>query len=131
MTRFLKTCLIWLLMLALPAQAVAAAAGSSCASRHQAMPAPAWHEQSAADHQDPQSAHHIASADKPGHNKHKHKSGACSACAACCVGAAVISTIPDWTPATGNSFIAVVSPAPAFTAYIPAGPERPPRSAIL
>lgn len=143
MTRLFKTLLIWLLALVLPAQAIAAAAKSCCGSRHHAISELSSatmltesHDPDAGMHHGTAHAsvdageHHGAAADDTGASAagHSHyKSSYCSACAACCIGAAVAPSMPDWTPASRNSFIPITSPPGAFTAHVPAGLERPPR----
>jgi hypothetical protein len=141
MTRLFKTLLIWLLILVLPAQAIASTAKSSCGPRHHAVSELGAHGTHALQthHCSDHSAHAADGrhgAADAGNDCHaaahgKFKSSFCSACAACCVGAAVIPAMPDWTPASGNSFIAVACAVPALTAYIPSGPERPPRPISL
>jgi hypothetical protein len=53
--------------------------------------------------------------------------GKCSHCASCCVGAAVLPTVPVAPmPATFSSIVRSAA-EPAMTTHIPTTPERPPR----
>jgi hypothetical protein len=137
MTRLLRTFLIWMLLLALPAQAIASAIKTSCGPTHHSItstvaaePQHSHHGMHNADY------HHYDVADSTVEGdalpdmsdaSGKYKSSFCSACAACCVGAAAIPSQLDWAPVHTGSFISVISPESSFTGHIPAGPERPPR----
>ena len=140
----IRTLLIWLMVLAVPAQGAAAATMAYCGPNHhgggtatQAL------ETESAQHSNHRSgthsahAHHDMSAladegnsaaadsaaSPPGGHADKQK---CSACASCCsIGAMLSSTIavpvPDVTPTV---FSAVV---PSVDAFATDGPDRPPR----
>lgn len=143
MNRFFKTLLVWVLVLALPAQALGSAFKLSCGPMHQVGTSikPSFLE--------PTDARHAARHEVTDHATHHHsmnddadndtfgeastassqyKSAYCSACATCCTGAAVMHSGLNWIPIYGNSFIAPISPASSFTGHIPARLERPPRS---
>ena len=128
MTARMRWLMTWILLLALPVQGFAAANMVNCAAAHHQMA------------QGPQSDHrhhHSALAGAAGeqHGKHAdHQIGKlakfkCSACASCCIGAAL-------QPAP----LAALSPAPVMApdAFVPAsrigfvtdGPDRPPRIAL-
>lgn len=143
MTRLFKTLLICLLALVLPAQAIASAAKSCCGPRHHAVSELSSAKRVTESHDLDADMHHGAAqasvdtdkthgaaSDDAGTSAAGHlqyKSSYCSACAACCIGAAVVPAMSDWTPPSRNSFIPIISPPHAITAHIPAGLERPPR----
>jgi hypothetical protein len=134
MIRFFKTLLIWILVLALPAQAMASAVKLSCGPAHHNAPqivlvADGHHHDGATAHSgmDSVSSGATASADSSPTKPNIHKSSFCSACAACCVGAAAPPSISFLTPAYSSSGLVVISPAPLVTGFIPAGLERPPK----
>lgn len=56
-----------------------------------------------------------------------HKGYSCSACAACCFGAAVPPSVVSWNPAPTTAEVAFDSHPLLFTGHIPPGLERPPR----
>lgn len=112
-----------MLLLALPLQGFAAAAMMSCAPSHHGLPGSAVVHEDAAPH-----AHHHDSdhdpASTPSRGKH-----ACSACAACCIGGALMPSAlrlpPDFS--THLRPLPVRVPPPAF---ITEGTERPPRHVL-
>lgn len=141
MVSLIKTLLIWMLVLAIPAQGVAAAGMAFCGPHHhgggaaaQMQPgAPATHAHhdgaAEAQHDHPHAAAQVdkvssasAAFDKAS-DAGKHK---CSACASCCSAGAILSSV-----------LAVVSPlfaptvitavAPSVDMFAADGPERPPR----
>jgi len=139
MNRFLKTLLIWMLALVLPAQVTASAIKMTCGPIHHTVSATPemLHQHSHhgmegyTDH-----AHHHDVADNAIQDQSapelsklsgKFKSSYCSACATCCVGAAVTSAPWDWTPVYSSAYAPAMSPVSSFTGFIPPGLERPPR----
>ena len=122
--------MMWLLALALPLQGSVAATLRVCGPGHDRMAVAAA---ALAEHD--HAAHHHAAAAVPAHDAdatataqdlHKSAQHKCSACAACCVTAAL--------PASVVRFEAVVeaaAPPPVFfacsVAFLTDGPERPPR----
>ena len=138
---FVRTWLIWLLALAVPAQGVAAVTMAFCGPSHQSRlvqgvstsngePHHAAHEA-----QDPQaqhsgvhgdgvaspSGHHAAPSDLGHADSHK-----CSACASCCSAVAIVGAIdalacPEFA---ATLFDSVVPPLEKFSVD---GPDRPPR----
>lgn len=141
MNRVLKTLLLWLLILALPAQGFAAAQLACGPAHHDKVPigAPASvHTHDAIDHvghvhEHEDQAHEIqnAAADEAAPDSsssfHKHATAKCSACAACCVGAAMSPTVLTWPQPHDSVTVRIVASAAAFSGHIPAGLERPPR----
>ena len=140
----IRTLLVWLLVLAVPAQGAAAVTmafcgpnhhgGSAAASAQQAGPAellnhhsdgqstPGHHEMAAqADESDSASASPATSS--PGSHAVKQK---CSACASCCSLGAILSpplAVP--APAVTPTVFSVV--VPTVSAFAADGPDRPPR----
>jgi hypothetical protein len=140
----IRALLIWLLVLAVPAQGAVAATMAFCGPNHHGggaaaqmrATAPAGHS-----HQDGASAqgheHHqtaaladeesvapdVAAASAKVSDASKHK---CSACASCCSVSAILNSVlavpaPVFTPTV---FSAVV---PSVVAFAADGPDRPPR----
>jgi hypothetical protein len=144
---FWRLLLIWLTVLAMPIQGMAAAGGLHCLSTN----APASHQavieqlqvdqESHAHHSHGSAAESIADADEhteadapqvdptlftvkastPGHT--------CSACAACCAGAMMPSAaIAVPSPDLSSEPAATVAAEP--TSFVVSGPERPPRQVL-
>lgn len=148
MSSFYRAALAWLLLFSLPLQGYAAATMLSCGPNHHQMWAAA--ATAAVSHHDsgeaPHEHHHAqtttddpaadASVDVGGddgasvHHLNKLSKFKCSACAACCVGAAL--------PTSPLEFLAV-PPAIARDCLVPAahvgfftdGPDRPPRLPLV
>lgn len=133
--RSLKIALIWMLMLALPAQSMAAISMQLCAvtqsggSAAQVDPLMAAHHPGAmlmpqstgADH----SVHHVSNADKSDAGVPAADSSLCSLCAFC-VGAVTLSSLTS-----NSSPLHGIEPSMArldqFVGFIAETPERPPR----
>jgi len=143
MIRVLKTFLLLWLMAALPIQGLAAVAQSSCDPAHHAsswptVALPHQHGQEAAtlhEHTHPglestAGMHHLhtASMSTPlDEARQVHKGSSCSACAACCFGAAAPPSVMSWNPAPTSAEVAFDFHPLLFTGHIPPGLERPPR----
>lgn len=134
--------MIWLLVLAIPAQGVAAATMAFCGPNHHSGGSATIAQQATAEHRhqalDVQAAHYphdeaqaVDSASNTDEipaatkfvNADKHT---CSACASCCSAAAIFNTAlvvpaPELTP---TAFVAVV---PAVDNFAADGLDRPPR----
>ena len=139
----IRTLLIWLLVLAVPAQGAAAATMAFCGPNHHGGERAASHQAAPSEH-----AHHMGIAETP-HGHHglaassdndtatpagvatpakfvqadKHK---CSACASCCSLGAILNTVlavpaPVLTPTVFTTEVPSVDPFAAD------GPDRPPR----
>ena len=153
MILWMRCLLIWLLVLAVPAQAAAAASMVFCGPDHHpsavaAQLAQAGHSVHAhhdADAPGGKAQHFMAAqagdtsvataADLPAPAKAtkaaqtaKAEKQKCSVCASCCSGGAILSTMPQLVaPEFGaTEFVAVVRAIPVVAA---GGPDRPPRSA--
>lgn len=59
--------------------------------------------------------------------KQTHKTSYCSACAACCFGAAAPPSSVPAPPTFDTVTVAILPPAVSYTGFIPAGLERPPK----
>jgi ferredoxin len=138
---FVRTSLIWLLAMAVPAQAVAAATFAFCGSGHQGRAVhpgstpDAQHRHAAPQAQDSRVQHsvlhaegvaspqgeHSASADRMQADSHK-----CSACASCCSALALVSAVqmPACPESAATLFECVAPPVETSAAD---SPDRPPR----
>jgi hypothetical protein len=144
MDRFVRTLLIWLLALAVPAQGAAAATMAFCGPNHQRVGQAALSDPvGAAEH-----AHHERAEQTPhGHPgapvQHDQESSAsasdaasatlaqadnhkCSACASCCSASAILGAALV-VPAPAVGCTAFVSVVPTVGAYAADRPDRPPR----
>ena len=125
-----RTVLVWLMLLAIPFQGIAAAAMLTCAHaagqarQHAAPPAQVDADAGHCHQAAPPSADDAAHGQPP--DTHDHDSR-CSACAACCMGAAMAPT-PTLTPAVQSSSARLhAAPSGRLAAVDLALPERPPR----
>lgn len=140
-----KIFLLWLCMLAVPVQGMAAALMLACgpdpqtraaavsmaaaahAGEHAAHPHSGMHDRHGAHAHDGHAVlgHHD---DGSHHHKVDNQAHKCSACASCCVGAAMLMPPLQWHGVVdaGSSPIAWAQARPA--AVFPGGLERPPRS---
>ena len=140
MVRRLRTLLIWLLALALPAQGVIAATMVFCGPNHhdRASAAAMAHDADAAHHPLDSAAHsHHEAADGQAGNTASDESATpdkfaksglqkCSVCASCCSAAAIHDTgpkLPVLEPMAAD-FAALATAVEPFAAD---GPDRPPR----
>ena len=140
----IRTLLVWLLVLAVPAQGAAAATMAFCGANHHGGAAATHTEQMApAEHApmraDAQGTHHSHDETAPAHSDSADAGGSaatskgghadkqkCSACASCCSMGAILNSVlaipaPDLTPTV---FSIVV---PTVDAFAVDGPDRPPR----
>ena len=140
----LRTLMIWLLVLALPAQSAAAVTMAFCGPNHHATGHAAaaaqqsshtggaheYEHEHAHEHANAQAGEHAAAADlvPPTALAHNHEHQ-CGSCASCCSAVAMLGTALQLAPpeATSTVFTAVVASIEAFVA---GGPDRPPRSAL-
>ncbi len=136
--KLLKAALVWLVMLAIPAQGFAAATMLFCGPMHERMGAGTA------------SAHAHSNGVEPGHDHHaapmERAAGAglsdatfdpersgefakstCSACANCCVGTALVAVSAS-LPLIDAASEPVVSIVPHSIGFVTDGPKRPPRS---
>lgn len=144
MNRVLKTFLLWLLIAALPIQGMAAVVKASCGPQHHDMSSSMSTNGIAHLHDDGVLAHHeshdanaaipdphpdleVHVAETSSDTGHTYKTSYCSACAACCVGAAAPPTRVSLAPVLSTVEVAVNPPVLSYTGFIPAGLERPPR----
>ena len=145
-----RSALLWLLLFALPLQGFAAATMLTCGPNHHRVAeftrSAAAESQGHATHGDPHHDHdHAMGAADAGavtaadggaagagagassaHHLDKLSKFKCSACASCCIGAALPAAallFASFAPAAAPSFFVAVEPVGFFTD----GPDRPPR----
>lgn len=114
------------MLLAIPFQGIASAAMLACAhdapqGGHAAAHASAQHDATTTPCHDMQDATPQAAQDGHDHD------GGCSACAACCIGAAIAPTTSIAQPAPSLNTALLVASAGRLPAVDLALPERPPR----
>lgn len=139
-----RTALMWLLLLALPLQGFAAATMINCGPNHHRMASAAMaatpdaHEHAASgQHHHPMDAasdHHDAASndsDAPSvHHLDKLMKFKCSACAACCMGAAMPTAdvaFKAFPPAMTPDSLVLTS----HVGFVTDGPDRPPRLSLV
>ena len=145
----IRTLLIWLLVLAVPAQGAAAATMAFCGPSHHGSGAvshaprtsPVGHPKHVqhASHADSVHAHQDiaavadeddASAISAGPGKVVHADQQkCSACASCCSFGAILSTVLA-VPASAVTSAVFSTVVPTVDAFAADGPERPPRTVL-
>lgn len=137
MRLLVRTLMLWILIVSLPLQGIAATIKFPCTMAHSSMASPGAESMDSCDDSDmmamPQPkaterassvfVHQDVPCDQGEHQKHS----SCRACAACCVGA---SAPPPFAFASfpvahfANDYVA---PASSFAGWIPSRIERPPR----
>jgi hypothetical protein len=144
MSSLIRALLIWLLVLAVPAQGAAAATMAFCGPNHhgggaatQMQPAPAAghahqdgvaaqgheHHQTAALADEESVTPAVAAASAKVGDASKHK---CSACASCCSVSAMLNTVLAVpAPVFMHAVFSIV--VPSVDAFAADGPDRPPR----
>lgn len=135
MTKLVRLMLVWLMLLAIPFQGIASAAMLSCvhdapgAPSHTAGAVPASASAGHCHDAAPQATPAMHHADAASHDGHDHDSR-CSACAVCCMGAA-IAPLPAVAGAPAAAALLHVATAnhrlPAVDLALP---ERPPRPSL-
>lgn len=148
MNWFVRTLLVWLLVLAVPAQGMAAATMAFCGPNHHegaSARAATIVASEHAHHGDSLSVHGLdagasadmASADTASVNAHPAAEKAsqasqkkCSACASCCSLGALLSTVPV-VPATDPAPAVFITVVPSVLAVAADGPDRPPRYVLV
>jgi hypothetical protein len=117
---------VWLMLLAIPFQGIASAAMLACAhdapqGTQQSAHAPAHHDAASSPcHETQDKTPDLA------HDTHDHD-GSCSACAACCMGAAMAPAAGINPPAPSLTTTLLVAATGRLAAVDLALPERPPR----
>lgn len=133
--------LIWLLIIAIPVQAMAVAVKVHCVPGHDGS---TQDRAKLADHHDGIAASHTHGSGSPEETAHAHSkvglvdNGAvdltnlakCSACASCCVGAA-LPVSPRPMVVTPSHHSPLLSPAESVLEIFVPGPERPPRFSLV
>ena len=148
MNRFVRYLVMWLLIVALPVQGLAASTMLFCGPGHHGAPktTDSGHDHAShlhmgasevsatsqgAAHPDAVEAAppHDGSSFSPAsvkHVKHANVPGKCSACAACCTVAFLPTAIIAFTEPAPSRALAVVEPV-AHVGFFTDGPDRPPR----
>lgn len=139
-----RTLLIWLLVLAVPAQGAAAATMAFCGPNHHGGgsaraevgatltehmhhgDAVSMHEFDA-DVSDAMAVADDASAIVKASQAAKQK---CSVCASCCSLGAILTTVPV-VPATDSAPTVFITVVPTVDAFAADGPDRPPRNVLV
>ncbi len=132
MNKKFKTVLLWLLLFAIPLQGFATSSMLFCEISHH-------HEvttmQVSALEHDHDGHQHELSATVSDHGHHndgfQHDMTKCSACAACCVGAAIVSSLGNGFSLTPPESHPIPFSIVRFAGHIPAGLERPPRLILI
>jgi hypothetical protein len=134
MRSLFRLLLLWLMVLALPVQGFAAAAGQHCATMHERMQLTGSPHHEAADaahpHAGVDAAH--AHAEAPAHDPADATAQGgltCSACAACCAAVGLPANAPG-LPAPPHGGVQPQALESAATAFLTGGLERPPRTVL-
>ncbi|KPF41564.1 hypothetical protein D621_21655 [beta proteobacterium AAP51] len=144
MSLLIRTLFVWLLMLAIPAQGMAAATMAFCGLNHHgggsaraevgATVSKHTHHGDAVSMQefDADVADAMAVADDvsalvKASQATKQK---CSVCVSCCSLGALLSTLPD-VPATDSAPTEFITLVPTVDAFAADGPDRPPRNVLV
>lgn len=137
MSKLFKTLLVWLCILSLPFQGVAAGMRLSCGpAHHQMMVAanqPLAHQDHVVHkHHDEHEHHAVHQDESPGEHPAQGHQGAdkCSACASCCTGLGFAMSFPQWPVALHAHAPMVATFKPLLPSFLPEGLERPPRSVL-
>ncbi|MDY7573249.1 hypothetical protein [Actimicrobium sp. CCI2.3] len=123
MRAIFHTVLIWLMLLAIPVQGFAAATMLSCAPlANSVSTGPHDHAAMLAAQSDAQPDQ----PDQPVRSGH-HSAAKCSACAAFCLGIAMMTSTPTALPLLDFPSSHTAASTPHLASVIPAHPERPPQ----
>ena len=154
MNRVVRAFLVWVMVIAMPVQGMAASAMLFCGPSHERMmqglmvdgsgmassqAAAHWHEDSAADH----GAHEHAAPEHPGTDSSGEATDTdgttglfphsgkftCSACAACCSALALPASFVLPVPSSPEH-LAPMSPVEPVAPHQPDGLDRPPRTVL-
>lgn len=135
MNKKFKTALLWLLLFALPLQGFAASAMLFCKTSHHhetMMQVSSQGDHDHAAHQHDQHGLSTTAADTSSQSGGlQHDMTKCSACAACCVGAAIVSSLGNGFSSAPPDSHSIPFSAVRFAGHIPAGLERPPRAILV
>lgn len=119
MTKLLKILLVWLCVLSLPVQGMAAVTLQSCGTAHHQ---PVNEEHAAHEHD---GMHDVSE-----HGVAHHQQGVdkCSVCASCCTGLGMLATLVPWLVPSQRHPALVATLKSLLPSFLPEGLERPPRS---
>jgi hypothetical protein len=134
MRPFVHILMLWILIVTLPLQAVAAAINVTCTMAHESAPgatAAAFDDCGDAGTAMPQATEQIRGdvrphmpCDQSGHHKH----ASCLACAGCCAGASAPPPFAFAGPYARHVAARYAHSPSSFTGWIPSRIERPPRT---
>jgi hypothetical protein len=138
-----RTLLIWLLVLAVPAQGAAAATMAFCGPNHHGGGLPVAEVSATAaehSHQGHGMAGHELDVDATSDVVGTDEASAigkasqaakqkCSVCASCCSLGAILTTVPV-VPATDSAPTVFITVVPTVDAFAADGPDRPPRNVL-
>jgi hypothetical protein len=129
MNRFVKTWMLWMLMLALPMQALASVAQLSCeiGGGHQRQPAYAAKAGHGLYARQALRLKHGAKAAKQAGAMPESGHAACGPCAAGCCASAALPTLPAAAAPWGDAELHRSLLPASHAGYVPDGLERPPR----
>ena len=131
--------MLWLLIVSLPVQGIAATIKLPCTMAHVSMASVgaesvddcggpgmmmSMAKPKAQEYASVSAAHQGMSCDQAGHQKHS----SCRACAACCVGASAPPPFAFASLSVEHFANDTISPISSFTGWIPSRIERPPRA---
>lgn len=119
MTKLLKILLVWLCVLSLPVQGMAAVTRLSCGTAHH-------HPVNAEHHMHEHHAQHAGSGDHAAPH-HQPSADKCSVCASCCSGLGMVATFIPWLVPCHEHAVLVATFKPLLPSFLPDGLERPPR----
>lgn len=131
MRSLVRLVMLWILIVSLPVQGIAASVKLPCTMSHasavsQAEVSDDCHEAGmvmTTAHVSDVSAHQDMPCDQGSHQKHS----TCRACSACCVGAAAPPPFEMSVPPVEHFANDYISPTSSITGWIPSRIERPPR----
>lgn len=128
-----RACILWILLVTIPLQGLAAAVGGCClrvpAQSIASVPGNSVTEGASTMPCDDQASMQMTAdgaADK-GSQQHSSKAGSCKPCAACSIGASAPPSVFFLKIKSEKSDSPVVTPPSLFASHISAGLERPPK----
>lgn len=134
MNRTLQSLLLWLMIVMMPVQGIAAVIKASCGPNHHhvaqvANEAEHHHHDGVAAHASSDSMFGTSmNAGDVRADSDSYKNAFCSACAACCSGAVGPPALVTLPSQQGSSESFVLAAASLVAGFIPAGLDRPPKS---
>lgn len=135
MSKFLKTFLLWLCILSLPVQGMAAVTRLACGALHLDPMVVVAGEAEQVVHEEHHAGHHAddmgeqaSPCHEPAQSAAHHGADKCSACAWCCTGLGMLAAVPEWPVMAHAPAVWVATFKPLLPSFLSDGLERPPRS---